>query len=163
LEKARLLKQRARLSDEMYVSKHRGSAAVAAVFLSTAAAVLSVGLFGGAAVGFYINRYLSDSISRSAITGAAVALSGVLVASLLAFFGSVLKLLTEIAEQNRGQLPLLNGALRAAGAPGRAGPAVARSSLNKAVAGASRASPVPPAAPKIPDELRDDLGAWLSW
>jgi hypothetical protein len=131
--------------------------------LSTAAAVLLVGVLGGAAAGLYINRYLPDSIARSAVIGGAVALSGVLLASLLAFFGSVLNLLAEIAEHTTGQVPVFNGAVRPAGAANRAGlGAISKMSLNSAANTTNRGG-APPAVATIPEELRDDLGAWLSW
>ena len=78
--------------------KHRGATAVAAVFLAVAGVVLGLGIVCAVALGLYAHRHLGDSVGRSIGYALAVALGGVFLASLLAFFGHVLDLLTEIAE-----------------------------------------------------------------
>ena len=78
--------------------RHRGATAVANVFLTVAGVVLVLGIAGAVVAGLYAHRHLDDSVSRSIAYALAVALSGVFLASLFAFFGHVLDLLTEIAE-----------------------------------------------------------------
>ena len=97
----RLLKQKVRRSDEIGVGKHRGSNAVVTVFLSVAAALLSIGILGGAATGLYFRRYMADSVGRSLTIGAGVALGGLLLASLLAFFGYVLNFLEKLLKTRK--------------------------------------------------------------
>jgi len=130
---------------------------VVAVFLSVAAVVLLVGLVGGAAIGLYTHKHTSDTLSRSIAIGASVALGGVLLASVLAFFGYVLNLLTQIVENTKRQPSGLRGAWKAVGAPKPAVPA------RVADLGTVRSNPVhaPPSA--VSEGLRDDLRPWLSW
>jgi hypothetical protein len=80
------------------VPKHRGAAAVAAVFLTVAGVVFGLGIVAAVALGLHADRHLGDSVGISIGYALAVALGGVFLASLLAFFGHVLDLLTEIAE-----------------------------------------------------------------
>lgn len=71
---------------------------VTAVFLTVAGVVLGLGIAGAVFAGLYAHRHLGDSVSRSTAYAVAVAFSGIFLASVLAFFGHVLDLLTEIAE-----------------------------------------------------------------
>jgi len=84
--------------------KHRGATAVTAVFLTVAGVVLGLGIAGAVAAGLYAYRHLGDSVGRSIAYALAVALSGVFLASVLAFFGHVLDLLTEIAENTHAEV-----------------------------------------------------------
>jgi protein-S-isoprenylcysteine O-methyltransferase Ste14 len=89
-------------SDEK-MSAHQGAGAVAAVFHTVAIVVLALGLVGAIAVGVNVNQHLGESVGSSVAYAIAVALSGVFLACVLAFFGYVLDLLTEIAENTGNQ------------------------------------------------------------
>ena len=80
---------------------HRGPHAVATVFLAVAFMVLALGLLSAVGVGIHVYRYTTASVERSIGYAIAVALSAAFVASVLAFFGYVLDLLTEVAENTR--------------------------------------------------------------
>ncbi len=136
-----------------------------AAFLSLAAVVLSVGLLGAAGMGLYAHEHMSDSVGRSIAIGAAIALSGVMLASMLAFFGYVLKLLNEIAEDTRGQIQGIKGTLRSLGASRPTVPDVAaRASVSSMTeVGVGRSRPKHAASTTIPEGLRDELRTWLSW
>jgi flagellar motor component MotA len=82
---------------------HEGANAVAAVFQTVAVVVLGIGLVSAVAVGEYVHKHMSDSVGKSIAYAIVVALSGVLLASMLAFFGYVLDLLAEIAENTRSR------------------------------------------------------------
>ena len=77
---------------------HRGATTAATVLLGFAAFMLALGIVAGIWYGRYANDQLSDSVGRSIVLGLAIALGSLVLASLLAFFGFVLDLLVEIAE-----------------------------------------------------------------
>jgi uncharacterized membrane protein YGL010W len=83
------------------IAAHRGPRAVATVFLTVAEVVLALGLLGAVATGVSVHQALDVSVGRSIAYACAVALGVVFLASLLAFFGYVLDLLIEIAENIR--------------------------------------------------------------
>jgi uncharacterized membrane protein (DUF485 family) len=83
---------------------HGGSAAVTTVFLTVAFVVLVFGLAGAIGVGIYAHKHLGDSVDGSVGYGILVAVGVVFLASLLAFFGYVLQLLTEIANNTRAEI-----------------------------------------------------------
>ncbi len=80
---------------------HRGPHAVATVFLAVAFMVLALGLLSAVGVGIHVYRYTAASVERSIGYALAVALGAAFFASVLAFFGYVLDLLTEVAENTR--------------------------------------------------------------
>ena len=84
---------------------HRGSNAVAAVFHIVAAVAFGLGLIAAVVVGTQAHRHMGDSTGRSIAYTLAVALGGIFLASVLAFFGHVLNLLAEIADNTRVQQP----------------------------------------------------------
>jgi uncharacterized membrane protein (DUF485 family) len=77
---------------------------VTTVFLTVAFVVLVFGLAGAIGVGIYAHKHLGDSVDGSVGYGILVAVGVVFLASLLAFFGYVLQLLTEIANNTRAQI-----------------------------------------------------------
>jgi len=77
---------------------------VTAVFLTVAGVVLGLGIAGAVFAGLYAHRHLGDSVSRSTAYAVAVAFSGIFLASVLAFLGHVLDLLTEIAENTHAEM-----------------------------------------------------------
>ncbi len=83
---------------------HGGSAAVTTVFLTVAFVVLVFGLAGAIGVGIYADKHLGDSVDGSVGYAILVGVGVVFLASLLAFFGYVLQLLTEIANNTRAEI-----------------------------------------------------------
>ncbi len=82
-------------------TSHRGATAVTAVFFTVAVVVFWLGLIGAVWMGVYAHQDMAESVGRSIAYTIAVALSGIFMASVLAFFGYVLDLLTEIEENTR--------------------------------------------------------------
>jgi hypothetical protein len=83
---------------------HGGSAAVTTVFLTVAFVVLVFGLAGAIGVGIYAHKHFADSVDGSVGYAILVAVGVVFLASSLAFFGYVLQLLTEIANNTRAEI-----------------------------------------------------------
>jgi len=77
---------------------------VTTVFLTVAFVVLVFGLAGAIGVGIYAHKHLGDSVDGSVGYGVLVAVGVIFLASLLAFFGYVLQLLTEIANNTRTEI-----------------------------------------------------------
>ncbi len=71
---------------------------VAGVFNAVALLVLLLGLGGSIGLYFYLRRQRLDSVMRSLGYALPVLFGGVLMASALSFFGFVLDLLVEIAD-----------------------------------------------------------------
>jgi hypothetical protein len=85
------------------VPAHRGPDAVATVFHTVAILTLVFGVIGAAGTGFYAHYGLSEQVNTSVAFALAAVLGAVFLASLLAFFGYVLDLLTEIADNTRSE------------------------------------------------------------
>jgi len=92
---------------------HGGSSAVAGVFLTVAIVVLCLGVLGGVGTGIYVHEHLNTSVGTSVLDAVAAAAGGLLIASLLAFFGFVLDLLVEIAESTQLQIATIEDLLTA--------------------------------------------------
>jgi ABC-type dipeptide/oligopeptide/nickel transport system permease component len=80
------------------VAAHQAATAVGTVFLTVAVVVLAFGLAAAVGTGVYADQDTVASIGRSIAYAVGAALCSVLLASMLAFFGYVLGLLTEIAQ-----------------------------------------------------------------
>jgi hypothetical protein len=87
---------------------HGGSTAVTTVFLTVAFVVLVFGLAGAIGVGIYAHKHLAESVDGSVDYAILVAVGVVFLASLLAFFGYVLQLLTEIANSTRAEIACID-------------------------------------------------------
>lgn len=83
--------------------QHPGALAVAGVFIATAAVVACLGVAGAVGFGIYAHTQMGDPLRRSVAYAGIVLLLAALAASGLAFFGYVLDLLVEIAENTRGR------------------------------------------------------------
>ena len=84
--------------DAVTLPAHRGASAVATVFLAVALLVLGLGLMADVWFGFYAHNHLNDSVGASIGLAFAGALGVVFLTCVLAFFGYVIDLLVEIAE-----------------------------------------------------------------
>ncbi len=83
------------------VPAHRGPDAVATVFHTVAILALEFGIIGAIGIAFYAHYGLAVPVNRSVALALAGVLGAVFLASLLAFFGYVLDLLREIADNTR--------------------------------------------------------------
>jgi hypothetical protein len=77
---------------------------VTTVFLTVAFVVLVFGLAGAIRVGIYAHKHLAESVDGSVGYAILVTVGVVFLASLLGFFGYVLQLLTEIANNTRAEI-----------------------------------------------------------
>jgi len=84
--------------NEVSLPTHRGASAVSTVFFAVALLVLGLGLMADVWFGFDAHTHLGDSVGESMSLALAGALGVVFLASVLAFFGYVIDLLVEIAE-----------------------------------------------------------------
>ena len=83
------------------VPAHRGPDAVATVFHTVAILALEFGIIAAVGAAFYAHYSLAVPVNKSVAIALAAVLGAVFLASLLAFFGYVLDLLTEIADNTR--------------------------------------------------------------